>query len=179
MLRRPPNLTIFGPWEPGNSGNNVLGSGCECSRVVPRRRGTKCGGGRFNVSLDDMRTSFADEVSSSLSFAWIHISSGTFHILTFCPSTRAFSWAFTTMAPATSLSVDDKTKVKKAIPTSSSTNKIITATVARIYQAKPGANSCVSRFGGTWWMRRMQLIIGTLLDVDGRTLVSKEHLYFV
>ncbi|KIR34899.1 wiskott-Aldrich syndrome protein [Cryptococcus deuterogattii MMRL2647] len=52
------------------------------------------------------------------------------------------------MAPATSLSTDDKAKVKKAIPTSSSTNKIITATVARIYQAKPGATSCVSRFGG-------------------------------
>lgn len=52
------------------------------------------------------------------------------------------------MAPATSLSADDKAKVKKAIPTSGSTNKIITATVARIYQAKPNATSCVSRFGG-------------------------------
>ncbi|EAL20585.1 hypothetical protein CNBE5050 [Cryptococcus deneoformans B-3501A] len=76
------------------------------------------------------------------------------------------------MAPATSLSVDDKTKVKKAIPTSSSTNKIITATVARIYQAKPGANSwsysgvegalvfCVDKAKGGLWFRVVTLSSG-------------------
>ncbi|UOH82709.1 hypothetical protein LQV05_005418 [Cryptococcus neoformans] len=76
------------------------------------------------------------------------------------------------MAPATSLSVDDKAKVKKAIPTSGSTNKIITATVARIYQAKPGATSwsysgvegalvfCVDKAKGGLWFRVVTLSSG-------------------
>ncbi|KAL0249713.1 hypothetical protein I308_103014 [Cryptococcus tetragattii IND107] len=76
------------------------------------------------------------------------------------------------MAPATSLSADDKAKVKKAIPTSSSTNKIITATVARIYQAKPGATSwsysgvegalvfCADKVKGGLWFRVVTLSSG-------------------
>ncbi len=47
------------------------------------------------------------------------------------------------MANDSTLSTDDKAKVKKAVPTSSSTNKIVTASVARVYQAKEGARSCV------------------------------------
>lgn len=43
------------------------------------------------------------------------------------------------MAPPAALSSEDKSKVKKAIPTSSSTNKIITAAVARVYQAREGS----------------------------------------
>jgi hypothetical protein len=43
------------------------------------------------------------------------------------------------MPSVSTLTADDKSKVKKAIPTSSSTNKIITAAVARVYQAKEGA----------------------------------------
>ncbi|KAE8542715.1 hypothetical protein D1P53_001497 [Cryptococcus gattii VGV] len=76
------------------------------------------------------------------------------------------------MAPVTSLSADDKAKVKKAIPTSSSTNKIITATVARIYQAKPGATSwsysgvegalvfCADKVKGGLWFRVVTLSSG-------------------
>ncbi|OXH31311.1 wiskott-Aldrich syndrome protein [Cryptococcus neoformans] len=76
------------------------------------------------------------------------------------------------MAPATSLSADDKAKVKKAIPTSGSTNKIITATVARIYQAKPNATSwsysgvegalvfCVDKAKGGLWFRVVTLSSG-------------------
>ncbi|KAK4684576.1 neural Wiskott-Aldrich syndrome protein, partial [Tremellales sp. Uapishka_1] len=45
------------------------------------------------------------------------------------------------MPSVTTLTADDKAKVKKAIPTSSSTNKIVTAAVARIYQAKEGAST--------------------------------------
>lgn len=48
------------------------------------------------------------------------------------------------MGGSTLLSSEDKAKVKKAVPTSSSTNKIICGTVARVYQAKAGAPSCVS-----------------------------------
>ncbi|RSH79746.1 Wiskott-Aldrich syndrome protein 1 [Apiotrichum porosum] len=43
------------------------------------------------------------------------------------------------MAGSTLLSADDKAKVKKAIPTSSSSNKIITAAVARVYTARPNS----------------------------------------
>ncbi|GMK58427.1 hypothetical protein CspeluHIS016_0504590 [Cutaneotrichosporon spelunceum] len=43
------------------------------------------------------------------------------------------------MAPSGLLSQEDKAKVKKAIPASSSTNKIITAAVARVYYAKPNS----------------------------------------
>jgi len=39
------------------------------------------------------------------------------------------------------LTADDKAKIKKAIPTSSSTNKIVTAAVARVYQAKEGSST--------------------------------------
>lgn len=45
---------------------------------------------------------------------------------------------YTTMPASTTLSPDDKLKVKKAVPKSS--NKIITAAVARIYHAPPGAD---------------------------------------
>ena len=45
------------------------------------------------------------------------------------------------MPSVTTLSADDKTKVKKAVPTSSSTNKIVTASVARVYQAKESART--------------------------------------
>ena len=41
------------------------------------------------------------------------------------------------------LSSEDKAKVKKAVPSSSSTNKIITAAVARIYQAKENSKQWV------------------------------------
>lgn len=46
-----------------------------------------------------------------------------------------------TMGTASILSAEDKAKVKKAIPTSSSTNKIITAAVARVYIAKPDSST--------------------------------------
>lgn len=110
-----------------------------------QKRRPECGVSRFKIlSLDD--TFRAVCVVTSL---WLESTSSscTFHILIFCASTRLYPRSSITMAPATSLSADDKAKVKKAIPTSSSTNKIITATVARIYQAKPGATSCVSSFG--------------------------------
>lgn len=45
------------------------------------------------------------------------------------------------MPSHTLLTADDKAKVKKAIPTSSSTNKIVTAAVARVYQAKENTSS--------------------------------------
>ncbi|WRT68220.1 uncharacterized protein IL334_005196 [Kwoniella shivajii] len=45
------------------------------------------------------------------------------------------------MGASTTLSSDDKAKVKKAVPSSSSTNKIVTATVARVYQARQGAQT--------------------------------------
>jgi Wiskott-Aldrich syndrome protein len=45
------------------------------------------------------------------------------------------------MAPSGLLTAEDKAKVKKAIPTSGSTNKIITAGVARVYYAKPDSSS--------------------------------------
>lgn len=44
------------------------------------------------------------------------------------------------MGSASILSAEDKAKVKKAVPTSGSTNKIVTATVARVYKAKEGAS---------------------------------------
>lgn len=47
------------------------------------------------------------------------------------------------MAKQSILTADDKAKVKKAIPTSSSTNKIITAGVARVYQASADSASYV------------------------------------
>lgn len=47
------------------------------------------------------------------------------------------------MPKESTLSTDDKAKIKKAVPTSSSTNKIVTATVARVYQANEGAQSFV------------------------------------
>ncbi|CAK9779664.1 unnamed protein product [Cutaneotrichosporon oleaginosum] len=50
------------------------------------------------------------------------------------------------MAPSGLLSTEDKAKVKKAIPTSGSTNKIITAGVARVYYAKP--DSSTWNYGG-------------------------------
>ena len=49
------------------------------------------------------------------------------------------------MPSHSTLSTDDKGKIKKAVPTSSSTNKIITAAVGRVYQAKEGARSLVYR----------------------------------
>lgn len=64
------------------------------------------------------------------------------------------------------LSTEDKAKVKKAIPTSSSTNKIITAAVARVYQARDGARrllSCSSFFEDDQ------------LTVAGAMLEPKEH----
>lgn len=45
------------------------------------------------------------------------------------------------MGGPTTLSPDDKAKVKKAIPTSSHTNKIITAAVARVWYAKPDSST--------------------------------------
>ena len=45
------------------------------------------------------------------------------------------------MGTASLLSADDKAKVKKAIPTSSSTNKIVAGAVARVYVAKAGAST--------------------------------------
>lgn len=45
------------------------------------------------------------------------------------------------MAPSGLLSAEDKAKVKKAIPTSGSTNKIITAAVARVYYSKPDSST--------------------------------------
>lgn len=45
------------------------------------------------------------------------------------------------MPSASTLSSDDKAKVKKAVPTSSSTNKIVTAAVARVYQAEEGSRA--------------------------------------
>ncbi|WVR07356.1 hypothetical protein IAU60_004397 [Kwoniella sp. DSM 27419] len=73
------------------------------------------------------------------------------------------------MGASTTLSADDKAKVKKAIPTSSSTNKIVTATVARVYKAKPGAQSwsyagaegalvfCADKAKGGLWFRVVDL----------------------
>ncbi|TXT13108.1 hypothetical protein VHUM_01509 [Vanrija humicola] len=50
------------------------------------------------------------------------------------------------MGSSSTLSADDKSKVKSAVPTSGSTNKIITVAVARIYTAKPGSSSW--KYGG-------------------------------
>ncbi|OCF30652.1 wiskott-Aldrich syndrome protein [Kwoniella heveanensis BCC8398] len=73
------------------------------------------------------------------------------------------------MGASTTLSADDKAKIKKAVPTSSSTNKIVTATVARVYQAKPGASSwsysgaegalvfCADKAKGGLWFRVVDL----------------------
>ncbi|WWC71738.1 uncharacterized protein I206_105696 [Kwoniella pini CBS 10737] len=73
------------------------------------------------------------------------------------------------MGASTTLSSDDKAKVKKAIPSSSSTNKIVTATVARVYQAKSSAQSwsyagaegalvfCADKAKGGLWFRVVDL----------------------
>jgi Wiskott-Aldrich syndrome protein len=45
------------------------------------------------------------------------------------------------MGASSLLTADDKAKVKKAIPTSGSSNKIVTAAVARVYYAKAGESS--------------------------------------
>ncbi|KAK1926970.1 actin regulatory protein [Papiliotrema laurentii] len=67
------------------------------------------------------------------------------------------------------LSADDKAKIKKAIPTSSSTNKIVTAAVARVYQAHENASSwtyagaegalvfCADKAKGGLWFRIVDL----------------------
>ena len=47
------------------------------------------------------------------------------------------------MPSSITMSSDDKAKVKKAVPQSGSTNKIVTATVARVYQAEEGARRSV------------------------------------
>ncbi|ORY35354.1 hypothetical protein BCR39DRAFT_508969 [Naematelia encephala] len=73
------------------------------------------------------------------------------------------------MPSVSTLSSDDKAKVKKAIPTSSSTNKIITAAVARVYQASEGSRSwnyagaegalvfCADKAKGGLWFRVVDL----------------------
>lgn len=74
--------------------------------------------------------------------------------------------------PSTSLlTSEDKAKVKKSIPTSGSTNKIITATVGRVYTAKQGARSwnysgaegalvfCVDKAKGGLWFRVVDLAV--------------------
>ncbi|ORX38679.1 hypothetical protein BD324DRAFT_376200 [Kockovaella imperatae] len=73
------------------------------------------------------------------------------------------------MGKPTLLSAEDKAKIKKAIPTSSSTNKIITAAVARIYQAKEGTSTwsyagvtgalvfCADKAKGGLWFRLVDL----------------------
>ncbi|WWD02399.1 hypothetical protein V865_000438 [Kwoniella europaea PYCC6329] len=73
------------------------------------------------------------------------------------------------MGASTTLSSDDKAKVKKAIPSSSSTNKIVTATVARVYQCKSGSQSwsyagaegalvfCADKAKGGLWFRVVDL----------------------
>lgn len=53
------------------------------------------------------------------------------------------------MPSSTTLSPDDKAKVKKAVPTSGSTNKIVTATVARVYQAEQNARAYASILNAT------------------------------
>jgi Wiskott-Aldrich syndrome protein len=45
------------------------------------------------------------------------------------------------MPSVSTLSADDKAKIKRAVPTSGGGgNKIVTAAVARVYQAKEGAS---------------------------------------
>ncbi|RXK38121.1 wiskott-Aldrich syndrome protein [Tremella mesenterica] len=73
------------------------------------------------------------------------------------------------MAPTPLLSADDKVKVKKAIPTSGSSNKIVTAAVARVYTAKEGARTwtyanaegalvfCADKSKGGLWFRVVDL----------------------
>ncbi|WVQ81706.1 hypothetical protein IAT38_003831 [Cryptococcus sp. DSM 104549] len=73
------------------------------------------------------------------------------------------------MAPPSILSADDKAKVKKAIPSSSSSNKIITATVARVYQCGEDSRSwhytgaqgalvfCADKAKGGLWFRVVDL----------------------
>lgn len=72
---------------------------------------------------------------------------------------------------ASLLSAEDKAKVKKAIPTSSSTNKIITAAVARVYQAREGSRAwsftgaegaltfCADKAKGGLWFRVVELSV--------------------
>ncbi|WWC90875.1 uncharacterized protein L201_005812 [Kwoniella dendrophila CBS 6074] len=73
------------------------------------------------------------------------------------------------MGASTTLSSDDKAKVKKAIPSSSSTNKIVTATVARVYQTRQGSQTwsysgcegalvfCADKAKGGLWFRVVDL----------------------
>ncbi|KAK8854936.1 hypothetical protein IAR55_003675 [Kwoniella newhampshirensis] len=73
------------------------------------------------------------------------------------------------MGASTTLSADDKAKVKKAVPSSGSTNKIVTATVARVYQAKQNAREwsyagaegalvfCADKAKGGLWFRIVDL----------------------
>lgn len=50
-----------------------------------------------------------------------------------------------TMPSASTLTADDKARIKRAVPASGSTgtNKIITATCARVFRARPGEDECV------------------------------------
>jgi len=69
------------------------------------------------------------------------------------------------------LTAEDKAKVKKAVPTSGSSHKIITATVARIYQAKQGARTwtysgaegalvfCADKAKGGLWFKVVDLAV--------------------
>lgn len=75
------------------------------------------------------------------------------------------------MAKQSILTADDKAKVKKAIPTSSSTNKIITAGVARVYQASADSASYVHCDA----VRGNALIS---MGVDGTTLGQRAHWSF-
>jgi Wiskott-Aldrich syndrome protein len=77
------------------------------------------------------------------------------------------------MPASTTLSPDDKLKVKTAVP--KKTNKIITACVARIYHAPPGADEwtyaeqtgalvfCADKGKGRegLWFRMVDLTVGT------------------
>ncbi|KAL7423507.1 hypothetical protein Q5752_001087 [Cryptotrichosporon argae] len=73
------------------------------------------------------------------------------------------------MGSASLLSSDDKAKIKRAVPTSGSTNKIVTAAVARVYQAREGARAwsfagvegalvfCADKARGGLWFRVVDL----------------------
>ncbi|RSH81390.1 Wiskott-Aldrich syndrome protein 1 [Saitozyma podzolica] len=84
------------------------------------------------------------------------------------------------MPSVSTLSADDKAKIKRAVPTSGGGgNKIVTAAVARVYQAKEGASSwsyagvegalvfCADKHRGGLWFR--------VVDLAGNRGVVWEH----
>lgn len=104
--------------------------------------------GRIETSVSDCDVSFRRKETRST--IWVYV------ISTWCcvvirmkeatctghfPSLPSHCITLSTMSPPSALSTEDKAKVKKTL---SSNNKILTATVARIYEARQGDTRCVN-----------------------------------